>query len=104
VTCVGPGALGEDCCGRPAARGGLCWAHLKQRERGQQFRPIPERLSSFERVIVAGSAFLEAEDEPEYRMSLVAFRRAAEAWLREEGWQPPARVPSEAEEHPALVS
>jgi hypothetical protein len=91
VPCVGPGDIGEDCCGRPVARGGLCWGHLKVRERGGALRPLKSKPSPFERVIEAGSAFLEAEaeDDDEYRRTLAAFRRAAEGWMRAEGWSPP---------------
>lgn len=89
MVCVGPGDLGEDCCGRPAARGALCWGHLKQRERGQQLCPLKRSVSPFERVIVSGSAFLEAESDEEYRLRLADFRRAAEGWMRSEGWVPP---------------
>jgi hypothetical protein len=83
-TCIGPE------CKEQAARGDLCWGHLKQRERGQVLRPIA-KLTPEERVIEAGSAFLEAEDEDEYRATRARFLRMCELMVLSQGWRPPAR-------------
>jgi hypothetical protein len=95
ATCIGPE------CKRPAARGGLCWAHLKQRERGQALRPIQD-LSHEERVLVAGNAWLEAETDEEYEATKAKLLREAERWLAARGWRPPLEtrpvgVPREAQ-------
>lgn len=92
MPCVGPGDLGEECCGRPVFRSGMCLAHTKQRQRGQALRPIKEKVSPFERVILAGNVLVDAESEDEYRRARASLRSAAEAWLRDEGWTPPLRV------------
>lgn len=81
-TCIGPH------CKEPAARGDLCWGHAKQRSRGQALRAI-EKLSPEERVIEAGSAWLEAEDEGEYRTARVRFLRACEQLFLAQGWRVP---------------
>lgn len=83
ATCSGPE------CDRAAERGGLCWAHLKQRQRGHALRPLAEKLSLKERALEAGNAWLEAESDEEYRAAEVRFLRAAGALLREQGWRPP---------------
>lgn len=94
MPCVGPGAIDEDCCGRAVFRGGLCFGHVKQRQRGKGLRPLKGAVSPLEVVIEAGGAWLEAETDEEYRARLVAFRKATEGWLRAEGWRPPdAPVP-----------
>jgi hypothetical protein len=83
-TCIGPE------CKEPAARGDLCWGHLKQRERGQVLRPIA-KLTPEERVIEAGSAYLEAEDDDEFRTTRARFLRMCELLMLSQGWRPPAR-------------
>ncbi len=90
MPCEGPGDGGNEWCGRAVFRGGLCFGHRRQLGRGQSLRPLKGKAPPFERVIEAGSAFLEAESDEEYRSRLDAFRRAAEGWLRAEGWTPPA--------------
>jgi hypothetical protein len=86
--CIGPE------CSEPAARGDLCWGHLKQRERGQTLRPI-EKLTPEEVVIRAGSEFLEAEGDEEYDAARARFLRASERWLLSRGWRPPLEKPAE---------
>ncbi len=84
TTCIGP------LCRRPAARGGLCWGHLKQRQRGQALSPI-EELTPKERVLDAGNAWLEAEGDEEYRLAEARFVRACEAMVEALGWRPPLK-------------
>jgi hypothetical protein len=83
-TCIGPE------CKEPAARGDLCWGHLKQRERGQVLRPIA-KLTPEERCIEAGSAMLEAEDDAEYKAQRARWIRSCELMVLAQGWRPPAR-------------
>jgi hypothetical protein len=74
-------------CSEPAERQGLCWGHMKQKQRGQELRPI---VSSPEgRVIEIGSEMLEAEDDGEWDNARIRFLRAAEAMMRALGWRPP---------------
>jgi hypothetical protein len=87
AACIGPE------CHRPIFRGSYCAGHTKQLQRGGRLRPLKEKLPALERVIVAGSVFLEADTDEEYERALAAFRQAAEAWLRERGWSPPATAP-----------
>jgi hypothetical protein len=82
--CIGPE------CERQADRGSLCWGHRKQMERGQVLRPIA-KLTPEERVIEAGSAYLEAEDDDEFRTTRARFLRMCELLMLSQGWRPPAR-------------
>jgi hypothetical protein len=82
-TCIGPQ------CKKPAARGLLCWGHLKQRQRGQhELTPIEEPTPK-ELVLEAGNAWLEAEDDAEYRAAEAKFLRACEHLMLAQGWRPP---------------
>lgn len=82
-TCIGPE------CKEPAARGDLCWGHLKQRERHQVLRPI-EKLTPEERVLEAGSEWLEAEEDEEYEAKRARFLLMCERMMLAKGWRPPA--------------
>ena len=57
VYCRGPE------CDRPAFRGELCEAHVKQQQRGNKLTPIAEKLSAEQRAFEAGNAMLEWEGD-----------------------------------------
>ncbi len=79
-------------CERPAWRAcGLCPAHLKRLQRGRPLGGPIEQLSPLERVIIAGSAWLEAdaENDDQYAARLRAFEATCASWLRSKGWRPP---------------
>lgn len=66
-------------CPNEAKRGGLCWAHLKQRSRDdgrlQEVRRRPE--SRIERLTEAALAYAAAETEEEFRRARDNLRKSA---------------------------
>lgn len=92
-------------CGRPSERitekvGPVCSAHRKRLDKLRRGRgrlaldaPLRDELSPLERVILAGSLFLEApsEDDHAYDRALREFLHACATWLRLQGWRPPHR-------------
>lgn len=79
-------------CFREAKRSGLCWTHLKRRERGcPAAAPVAETMSPLERVLVAGNRWLEAETDEEHDAALRRFRNACTSWMQSNGWRPPLR-------------
>lgn len=40
-------------CDKPSARGGLCWGHVKRRQKGKPLTELGERLSPKERLVKA---------------------------------------------------
>ena len=77
-------------CGEEAQRYGLCWGHVKQKQRGRPLTPLKEALSPEEAVLAAGNDWLEADENDEYRAARTRFLLAASRWLRSQGWKPPA--------------
>lgn len=93
-----------DGCTRPRFRKELCSSHLKRLQRKQKdpsvvvLSPISESAplegkTPEERVIDAGSDFLEvsAENEQLYQYKRKAFLRAIEIWAISRGFTPPRR-------------
>ena len=83
-----------DGCARPAARGGLCWGHLKRRQRGAvvdvELRPAaggqaPVTLETSRGLFLdAVLAYADApvDDDDEYRRALDRLEKAAVAFAR----------------------
>ncbi len=59
ATCAGPG------CDRPAVAHGLCWAHVKQKQRGEALRPLHQRAMSLEAAdLLLKAAAIAFADSP----------------------------------------
>lgn len=71
TTCAGPE------CSEPAACGGLCWGHHRQRARGKRLHP----LRPFEHAEAVGIALanVSAEDDGAYEEIRQRFFQAVEA-------------------------
>lgn len=66
-------------CGKDAARGGLCWGHLKRRERGQLLaKPVRDYSKT------AWSGLLRAVDDFADATHEVGTEDAKKAWKRAE--------------------
>ena len=76
-------------CGEEAQRYGLCWGHAKQKQRGRGLTPLKEQLTPEEAVLEAGSDWLEAEEDADYRRARARFLVASMRWMRAQGWRPP---------------
>lgn len=73
-------------CTRPAARGGKCWAHLKQASRGQPTRPVAKRHeSAWERLTEAAISFRDSDslDDDGFERDTDRLRKAAYAYARQ---------------------
>lgn len=57
-TCSGPGPCDEE-----AVRGGLCWAHQKQQQRGHALTVLREKLSPEESALLASEKLVNADSE-----------------------------------------
>lgn len=70
-------------CERPAARAGRCWGHLKQRQRGEDARPLREYGQSLraKRVRLA-LALSDADDDDEFERLLDLLRKCRRATKR----------------------
>ncbi len=70
-------------CEREAKRNGLCWTHVKRRQRGSAGGPNGNRYPSrWERVAAAILAYTEAEDDTAFARAKKRAERAIEAWFR----------------------
>ena len=73
-----------DGCSRPSFRRGFCTTHFKRVQRHGATGGVVQELSAEERVIIAGSEFLEADQD--YDAKRRAFLRAIASWMVERGW------------------
>lgn len=87
--CQGPG------CDRETERR-YCDGHWKQLQRGGPLLPLRLPQSPLEAFLAAGSDWLEAEGDDEYRRAEKRVLLAGEAWLRSRGWRPPRAIPCQA--------
>lgn len=77
-------------CGRPAARAGLCWAHVKRAQRGQDLdAPIAGRSTedAFTRLSDAALAYSDAmdgDDDQAVRETTRKLQRAARRYRGKE--------------------
>jgi hypothetical protein len=78
---TGPTCAVEDCPNEPR-RAGMCWAHIKRKQRGRPLsQPRQERLSPQMRVAHNALRYAHAEDEDferaaaALRMAVVRFRK-----------------------------
>lgn len=82
-------------CDRPVARGGLCWGHIKARQRGSAPElgpPATEPVAPLERLREAAIDYREvdSEDDDAYRRADDRLRKAAKAYGRRgSGGRPP---------------
>lgn len=68
-------------CDKPAARGELCWTHVKRKQRGQCLSaPIQERLSPDKRLLAASTARNNAESEEDYERLTRQLKQHAKAY------------------------
>jgi hypothetical protein len=70
-----------DGCENDAARGGLCWAHVKEKQRTGKLSPLSKRpASALERLTEAAIAYAEAEEDDEFRRARDNLRKSAAAY------------------------
>lgn len=76
MTCTAPD------CERAAARDGLCWGHLKQRQRGRRLTPLRERYESpWVRLVAAMEAYENADSDEAFERAKDRCRKAAKAFV-----------------------
>ena len=83
-------------CDEPIAGHGqdVCWTHLKQLQRTGKMKPIAEKLSPEERVILAANELAEADTDGDYKSARKKVLQAARALapkVREEIMRPRGR-------------
>jgi hypothetical protein len=79
----------------------LCSGHRKQMHRRGRLSEIQTPLSPEEVALRAGSAWLEADGEDDYKRARLLFLGMTQRWLRSLGWRPP--VPQKSTGTPCLV-
>lgn len=86
-----------DGCPKEAARGGLCWGHVKKRQRGQTVNEaLTERPESKIDVLrEAALAYAEAEEDDDFRRAEDSLRKAAERFGAETARRAEAMIRSE---------
>lgn len=98
-------------CDRPAKKGGLCWGHVKRRQRrkkGQAFsteiaerrRPNSPYSSPYDRCYEIALSFgdLRATDDEGWEAARERFRKALDAYAEAKaaGRRPPQKTPAPA--------
>lgn len=77
-------------CSKPAAKSGLCWMHLKRKQRGTVAEaPEQERLTPSERVTQAALDLADADtdDDDAYALAVDTLRKAVDRWYRQRAAQ-----------------
>lgn len=71
-----------DGCPHDAARGGLCWSHVRRKQRGQALSPaIRQRPKTpFERVTEAAIAYVDADADEDFARARDNLRKAVAAY------------------------
>ena len=68
-------------CQAPARKGGLCWAHLKRRQRGAAAgQPVLARIGSWDSVVDAMHEYVDAEGDNEFAAARNRVQRTMRAW------------------------
>lgn len=72
-----------DGCENEAQRNGVCWAHVKQRQRESEVTPVTRRPSTaLERLTEAALAYAEADEHEDYIRARDNLRKSASAYGR----------------------